>query len=211
MIIKDRDIFVNLEILEKKFYTILMKKKDNTKVEKILNATIEIILTEGAAAVSTVKVAKIVGIAQSNVYLYFKNKNDLLLSAYQRELDQIKATGELKTLNDSDIPIKTRIDNYIRSVFNYSIEHPDGLTLIEQIKMLNISDENLYDNNTIVIDLLNEAIETGYLKDLPVNLHMATVFNVLHRHSLNIKEGFYDQNKYSYEAIAQMVLDAVKA
>ncbi|MFQ7236951.1 MAG: TetR/AcrR family transcriptional regulator, partial [Enterococcus hulanensis] len=56
-----------------------MKKKDNTKITKILDATVQIILHEGAAAVSTVKVAKIVGIAQSNVYLYFKNKNDLLL------------------------------------------------------------------------------------------------------------------------------------
>lgn len=188
-----------------------MKKKDSTKLKKILDATVEIILTEGAAAVSTVKVAKIVGIAQSNVYLYFKNKNDLLLSAYQRELDQIKLTGELEDLNNSILPIKTRIDTYIRSVFDYSIQHPDGLTLIEQIKMLNITEDTLYDHNTIVSDLLNEAVKKGYLKDLPINLHMATVFNVLHRHALNIKEGYYTVDKYSYNEIAAMILDALKA
>ncbi|MDT2658843.1 TetR/AcrR family transcriptional regulator [Enterococcus hulanensis] len=188
-----------------------MKKKDNTKITKILDATVQIILHEGAAAVSTVKVAKIVGIAQSNVYLYFKNKNDLLLSAYNRELEQIKAMGRLETLNDSNIPVKIRINNYIRSVFDYAIQHPDGLTLIEQIKMLNISEDSLYENNTIVINLLNEAISVGYLKKLPVNLHMTTVFNVLHRHALNIKEGLYDQQKYTYDAVAQMVLDALKA
>lgn len=187
-----------------------MKKKDNTKIVKILDATVKIILNEGASAVSTVKVAKIVGIAQSNVYLYFKNKNDLLLSAYQRELDQIKSMGDIESLNDQSIPIKTRIDNYVHSVFDYSIQHPDGLTLIEQIKMLNISGDHLYDNNTIVTDLLNEAIEVGYLKKLPVNLLMATVFNVMHRHGLNIKEGLYDEKEYPYELIAQLVLDAIK-
>lgn len=57
-----------------------MKKKDDSKIVKIQEATAQIILTEGIAKVSTVKVAKLVGIAQSNVYLYFKNKNDLLLS-----------------------------------------------------------------------------------------------------------------------------------
>lgn len=40
------------------FYTQIMRKRDDSKERKIQNAVAEIILTEGAAAVSTTRVAK---------------------------------------------------------------------------------------------------------------------------------------------------------
>lgn len=187
-----------------------MKKKDDSKIVKIQEATAQIILTEGIAKVSTVKVAKLVGIAQSNVYLYFKNKNDLLLSAYQRELDRIRDTHDLIALTDKNIPIERRIDTYIWSVYNYSIKYPDGLTIIEQIKSLNLTNEDVLSTNKIVITLLEEGISAGYLKDVPMNLHMSVVFNVFHQHALSIKDGLYEKDTYPFTDIAEIVLDALK-
>jgi Transcriptional regulator len=51
-----------------------MKKKDDEKYQKIIQAAIQIILEDGAATLSTTKVAKRVAISQSNIYIYFKNK-----------------------------------------------------------------------------------------------------------------------------------------
>ncbi|MFC0276394.1 TetR/AcrR family transcriptional regulator [Enterococcus devriesei] len=189
-----------------------MKRKDDTKRTKMLDAAAEIILQEGAAAISTIKVAKAVGVAQSNVYLYFKNKNDLLLNTYQRELSRIRSAGDtFQYFNDAALPIEQRVESYVHSIYDYAIEHPDSLTLIEQIKMLNLSEMDLFNTDTVVIDLITEAIQQGYLKNLPVNLHMVTVFNIMHRHALNLKENLYSKDQYSYKEISQMVLDAIKA
>ncbi|WCJ49452.1 TetR/AcrR family transcriptional regulator [Lactiplantibacillus plantarum] len=64
-----------------------MKRKDMNKQVKIQDAVAAIILAEGPAGVSTTKVAKHVGIAQSNVYLYFKNKQALIDSMRARRTE----------------------------------------------------------------------------------------------------------------------------
>lgn len=187
-----------------------MKKKDETKFAKIQDAVVQIILSEGAASVSTIKVAKLVGIAQSNVYLYFKNKNDMLISVYQREMTNIKTSTNIAQLSDRAIPIEQRIKGYISSIYHYSLVHPDSLTLIEQIKTLNLTQSDPFvSTDDIVATMLEEAIAAKYLKNLPVSLHMTVVFNIMHRHALNIKNGLYPKDKYSEQEITQMALDAV--
>lgn len=209
MIIKDRVIFVNLEICRVKLYTRFMKKKDDSKITKILDSAVTIILTEGVAALSTTKIAKMMGIAQSNIYLYFKNKDDLLKNIYHREFERIRQISDLEKLNDRTILVNERIDYYIHSVFDYAIAYPNSLTVIEQIKSLNILEDDIYSGNEQVIQLLNEGIQKGYLKDVPINLHMVTVFNILHRHALNINQGLYSKQKYSYQIISKMILDSI--
>lgn len=187
-----------------------MRKRDETKIQKIQNAVAELILAEGAANVSTVKVAKRVGIAQSNVYLYFKNKEDLLLSAYHRELERIQQAGGMDSLGDKTIAIQERVAIYLQSIYQFSLAYPDSLTIIQQIKSLHLFKEDEYRTNSLVMDMLKDGIQQGYLKPLPVDLHMTAVFNIMHRHALNIKEGQYGVTDYSYEAIAGMVLDAIR-
>ncbi|WP_415527479.1 TetR/AcrR family transcriptional regulator, partial [Dellaglioa algida] len=111
-----------------------MKKKDDSKITKILDSAVTIILTEGVAALSTTKIAKMMGIAQSNIYLYFKNKDDLLKNIYHREFERIRQISDLEKLNDRTILVNERIDYYIHSVFDYAIAYPNSLTVIEQIK-----------------------------------------------------------------------------
>ena len=86
-----------------------MKKKDMNKQVKIQDAVAAIILAEGPAGVSTTKVAKRVGIAQSNVYLYFKNKQALIDSVYARETNRILSTTDLDRLSDSTIDVTNNI------------------------------------------------------------------------------------------------------
>lgn len=188
-----------------------MKKKDETKFTKIQDAVAKIILTEGVASVSTIKVAKIVGIAQSNVYLYFKNKNEMLNSVYQREITNIKTSTDLEQLLNKELPLSDRIDGYLSSIYHYSLAHPDSLTLIEQIKMLNLTQSDFFvSTDDIVGAMMQEGIAAKYLKDLPVSLHMTAIFNIMHQHALNIKNGLYPADRYTEQAITQMASDAIR-
>lgn len=192
-----------------------MRKKDATKEPRILDAAADIILKEGAAAVSTVKVAKKVGISQSNVYLYFKDKNDLLMSVYQRELDRVSEMGDLSRLLDTSIPVAERVQLYLKSLYQYALANPDSLTLIQQIKFLMgqfdsnlFADDPNYQNN-IVVKLLQEAIDAGLIRDVPVSLLMSLVFSVMHAHTLNIQGGKYRQEDYQFEAVYGLIWNGI--
>ncbi|ASG80339.1 TetR/AcrR family transcriptional regulator [Lactiplantibacillus pentosus] len=191
-----------------------MKKKDMNKQAKIQDAVAAIILAEGPAGVSTTKVAKRVGIAQSNVYLYFKNKQALIDSVYARETTRILSTTDIARLSDATIDLSTRIRLYVQQVYDYSLAHPDSLTIMQQIKALNGQPMTVLpgvaDPNNIVVKLLTAAVDAQVIKPLPVSLHMGVVFSTIHTHTTNISQGRYSATQYSFDAIFQLIWDAMK-
>ncbi|MDC6397347.1 TetR/AcrR family transcriptional regulator [Lactiplantibacillus pentosus] len=191
-----------------------MKKKDMNKQAKIQDAVAAIILAEGPAGVSTTKVAKRVGIAQSNVYLYFKNKQALIDSVYARETTRILSTTDIAHLSDAAIDLPTRIRLYVQQVYDYSLAHPDSLTIMQQIKALNGQPMTVLpgvaDPNNIVVKLLTAAVDAQVIKPLPVSLHMGVVFSTIHTHTTNISQGRYSATQYSFDAIFQLIWDAMK-
>lgn len=213
-IIKDRSIFVNLEKDMVIFYTETMKKKDMSKQTKIQDAVAAIILKEGPAGVSTTKVARQVGIAQSNVYLYFQNKQALIDSVYQRETQRIISTTALTALADSRISLPERIRMYVQQVYDYSLAHPDSLTLLQQIKSLKGQGMALTvgadDPNNVVGQLLTAGVTAGVLKPLPVNLFMSLVFAVIHTHTTNVKNGVTAPEAITFDALYSLIWDAIR-
>lgn len=193
-----------------------MRTKDETKETKILDATAAIILKDGAAGVSTVKVAKRVGISQSNVYLYFKNKDALLLSVYHREMARIQATGDLQPAADESLAIEVRLKAYISAIYHYAMAHPDSLTLIQQIKFL----FGQYDSNpflhgettqNLITDLYAQAQQKGVLKNAPISVLMSMVFSVIHTHSMNVQRQIYAADQYSFEEIFAVIWQGIHA
>ncbi|MGA3271257.1 TetR/AcrR family transcriptional regulator [Lactiplantibacillus pentosus] len=191
-----------------------MKKKDMNKQAKIQDAVAAIILAEGPAGVSTTKVAKRVGIAQSNVYLYFKNKQALIDSVYARETTRILSTTDIARLSDATIDLSTRIRLYVQQVYDYSLAHPDSLTIMQQIKALNGQPMTMLpgvaDPNNIVVKLLTAAVDAQVIKPLPVSLHMGVVCSTIHTHTTNISQGRYSATQYSFDDIFQLIWDAMK-
>lgn len=63
-------------------------------VAKILTATRQILAEQGAAALTTVNVAKVSGVNISSLYQYFPNKQSILFALYQDRLEAVKAILE---------------------------------------------------------------------------------------------------------------------
>lgn len=190
-----------------------MKKKDETKRIKILDATVNLIMELGAAEVSTTKVAKRVGIAQSNIYLYFKDKDDLLNNVYLRELEQISRTSSFIKLQDRSLSLEVRLLNYIHSIYDYALVNPNSLVVMAQIKSL-VQPGIDYFADVLkvanpVFDLLTEAMEAHILKPTHISLHMTTVFGIIQRHSQNILHQVYTEQQVSYEDILATIWDAI--
>lgn len=59
-----------------------MKPKNETVRRQIIDAATDLIIETGIAGTSTVKVAKRINGAQSNIYSYFKSKEALIAGVF---------------------------------------------------------------------------------------------------------------------------------
>lgn len=184
-----------------------MKIKDKNKEQQILNATAEFITREGAAAVSTTKVAKQVGIGQSSLYTYFPTKQALLKAVFDREQQNFAATILATGIADDKLTTKEKLTRYVTALVDFAIASPASLTIIEQIKFLPDFDGiGLNDPHNPVIQLFNSAMAKGVLPKIDASLYVTAIFAVARRNGENIRQQKYTKNAISKAQILRLVL-----
>ncbi len=62
--------------------------KNRPKYKQIIDAAVEVIAENGYHASQVSKIAKKAGVADGTIYLYFKNKEDILVSMFQEKMGQ---------------------------------------------------------------------------------------------------------------------------
>lgn len=185
-----------------------MKKKDTHKTEQLLQAARDIIISDGVAAVSTTKVAKMVGIAQSNVYIYFKNKDELLLSVFHHEQSRVKAFFDARINQTADLT--TRLKAYIDAMGELAMTEWDTMTILEQIKAMPntpvAAEDALPSDDQTVQALMQDGIDAGILKPVDPRFHMTVVFGLVRRYSDLVRNHGYSAE---FAPIRAMIWDAV--
>ncbi|MDN7245929.1 TetR/AcrR family transcriptional regulator [Planococcus shenhongbingii] len=63
-----------------------MVKKDKPKYKQIVDAAVIVIAENGYHQAQVSKIAKQAGVADGTIYLYFKNKEDILISVFQEKM-----------------------------------------------------------------------------------------------------------------------------
>jgi TetR/AcrR family fatty acid metabolism transcriptional regulator len=70
-------------------FTITTKKKNTEKYQRILEAAVKVFAEQGFFQSTIAQIAKEAGVADGTIYLYFKNKDDILVQFYQYKTRQI--------------------------------------------------------------------------------------------------------------------------
>ena len=81
------------------------ERKPNGKYETILRAAIKVFAGSGFFNSKVADVAREAGVADGTVYLYFKNKDDILVSIFNHYMDEALAAGKA-SLAEIDDPIE---------------------------------------------------------------------------------------------------------
>src|SRR5215204_7132953 len=78
------------------------------KREAILRAATAVFAEKGFFNSKVADIAKAAGVADGTVYLYFKNKDDVLHSIFDRAMDEFIADGKRKiaTLESADLKLR---------------------------------------------------------------------------------------------------------
>ena len=109
-----------------------MKEKNEERRQQILDATVQMITTEGLGGITMTKVAKRAAISQSNIYIYFENKEDLVKQAFlsrkQRMSDYLFAhfTVQEKALDNLAL--------FARALYQFAADNPVDADLIQQFQ-----------------------------------------------------------------------------
>lgn len=153
-----------------------MRSKDDIKQEALFEATVKLVNEIGFAASSVSKIAREAGISPATIYIYYKNKEDLLVSTYV-EIKKNMSRAVQEGFDESR-PIRDILKQVWFRMFDYITAHPAYFQYTEQFA--NSPYQALVDKNQIegffepVMRVLTRGIEQKIIKD--VDFHILTAF-----------------------------------
>ena len=104
----------------------------NDKRERIVEAAIEVFAEKGFAAARISDIAKGANVADGTIYLYFRNKEDLLLTIFEEKMEDI--LRDLDTALEGLVDPVDRMRAYARAHFHQLRTHP-SLAQVLQIEL----------------------------------------------------------------------------
>jgi TetR/AcrR family fatty acid metabolism transcriptional regulator len=95
-----------------------LKEKDKSKHDKIIEGAIKVFAKKGFYNAKVSEIAREANVADGTIYLYFKNKDDILISVFEEKVDVIihRMQAELKKVDDPMDKIRTFVEHHMRLV-----------------------------------------------------------------------------------------------
>lgn len=153
-----------------------MRTRDDKKQEALFLATIKVVNEIGFAASSVSKIAKEAGVSPATLYIYFKNKEDLLVSTYL-EIKQGMGVAMLEGFDERD-PVHDIFHRIWRNTFAYVAENAEEFHYAEQFSNSPFSDridmEQIQKYFEPMFLVVRRGVEEKILKD--VDMDMIAVF-----------------------------------
>ncbi|MBF7083471.1 TetR/AcrR family transcriptional regulator [Desulfallas sp. Bu1-1] len=146
-----------------------MAKRTGEKYHAIIEAAVKVIAENGYHNSQVSKIAREAGVADGTIYLYFKNKEDVLISLFRTKMGEFTASArkELKNLQDPFDKLAKLIELHFTR-----LEADRNLALVLQIQ-LRQSDASirsgiaapLKEYFNIIEDVVSQGISEGYFRN----------------------------------------------
>lgn len=151
-------------------------KRDKPKYKQIIDAAVIVIAQNGYHQAQVSKIAKEATVADGTIYLYFKNKEDILVSVFREKMAIF--VNNLRTILEKDLNTSEMLFKMIDSHFR--VLHEDRhLAIVTQLELrqsgkklrLRIN-EVLREYLDLLDRILKEGIERGEL-DASIDVRLA--------------------------------------
>jgi len=189
-----------------------MRIKDQLKLEAIIHATIQLVNEIGFVSSSVSKIAKKANVSPATLYVYFKNKEDLLTSTYIAIKEKM-SLALLKEFDDSK-PFRDIILNFWKNGFEFVKTNRALYQYAEQFS--NSPYYDLVDHKEIekhfepMIKVLQKGIEQKVIKDVSFEILAAFMFYPIMILSNSRISKINEMNDSTIESAFQLAWDAIK-
>ncbi|MHA1622856.1 MAG: TetR/AcrR family transcriptional regulator [Candidatus Heimdallarchaeaceae archaeon] len=154
-----------------------MRTRDQTKYNAVVKSSIELVNKLGFSGISISKIAKKAEVSPATIYIYFKNKEDLLTAIYYNI--RKKAEESVLTNIDAHMSIKERFNAIWINSFSFYLNHPEYIQYreqFEQTKMMNEINTEEFELNKYVIELFTKGVKDKIIQDLPIPILISFAF-----------------------------------
>ncbi len=179
------------------------------KRDAILRAAIDVFAERGYFNAQVADVARAAGVAAGTVYLYFKNKDDLLVSIFERSMREGLTSGRTAVANLQDP--RERLLRLARAHLA-RLGHDRNLAIVFQVELRQSTKFMERFSATLLRDylgLIREAIADGqreglFRSDVKATVAAKMLFGALDEMATN---WILSRRRYSLEADADAVVD----
>lgn len=184
-------------------------RKSNGKYEAILRAAIKVFAGSGFFNSKVADVAREAGVADGTVYLYFKNKDDILVSIFNNYMEEALAAGKASLAKTRD-PVEK-----LRRIVHAHLEglgRDRNLAVVFQVELRSSSKFMQQFSATKVteyLELIREVVEEGqrcgvFRSALNTKVVAKVLFGALDEMATN---WVLSRKRYSLVSTAEPVLD----
>ena len=162
----------------------LKESQKQKRRAQIIEGAIKIFARKGFYHATVKDVAREAGVADGTIYLYFKNKDDLLISLFESKMEDILSRFRSRLANFDD-PLE-RLREFIRVYFEL-IEEDIELSDVFQVELRQSSkflkdyhNEKFMEYMDIIASIIEEGKSIGFFrKSLDTNLTKLLVFGAI--------------------------------
>ncbi|HSB08273.1 MAG TPA: TetR/AcrR family transcriptional regulator [Blastocatellia bacterium] len=185
------------------------ERKSNGKYETILRAAINVFARSGFFNSKVADVAREAGVADGTVYLYFKNKDDILVSIFNHYMEEALAAGKA-SLAEVDDPVEKlrrivrahleRLGRNRNLAIVFQVELRSSTKFMEQFSATKVTE---------YLELIRRVIEDGqthgfFRAGLNTKVAAKVLFGALDEMATN---WVLSRKRYSLVSTAEPVLD----
>jgi DNA-binding transcriptional regulator YbjK len=177
--------------------------KDESKIECIYKATLELVKERGLAGITMGDISKAASIATGTLYIYFKNKEELikaLFAACRQQSAQQYFAGI-----DANDPFEKRMQKLFTNIMGYKIMFFEVSAFLEQsYHSPFVCSTDLKKKQKALqplFDLVKEGIEKKKIKDVEVQLIVSYTFGIINE---MVKRSYFSNKKLTPETIKQL-------
>ena len=190
----------------------MAREKDYSKIDKIFEATLRLVYDKGFAGIKLTEVARLSGIAIGTIYLYFKDKDDLINQLYQYMLRKKKqdVNIDLDLNRHSEELIKELWMTYYESVFN-DLKAADFFYQYQQsnalFKLINENDAFVFANLRRV---LSKGVMEGRLKNMDEDILYTIMIGPIHEMAKQALKNNFKATSEEKQEMFNCLLSSIK-
>ncbi len=184
-------------------------KKNKPKYHQIIDAAVVVIAENGYHQAQVSKIAKQAGVADGTIYLYFKNKDDILISLFREKMGDF--VGKIKEAVAGKSTAAEKLLVLVENHFKMLSEDPH-LAIVTQLEVRQSIKELRLQINAVIKDylllmdeILKEGVRTGEFREsLNILLARQMIFGTMDE---TVTTWVMNDQKYDLKALAEEVGD----
>lgn len=186
-----------------------MRDKTNDKYQRILEASVNVFADHGFHQSTVSQIAKKAGVADGTIYLYFKNKEDILVQIFNYKTKQIFERFR-EVVDSADNPIEKLRNLIRRHLQEFQQDRNLAVVYLAETRQINrVMEDQIKIMSKMYFDLVAEILEQGQQDG---NFRKALYLGLVKRHILGsvdevISTWLHGDDKYDLVSMADPLVD----